>query len=117
MSAVSRKEFLRKVSAYPKLYMQLIQSGHVKEVKDGRRVKVVDDRTIKNDDGTYNVKPILVTPSSMYVVCPYCGEIHKHNIHGIPEGGCDFPTGDHSGSRLSHCDYSGDSYRIELVIA
>lgn len=116
MSSVSRKDFLRKVSAYPKLYMQLIQSGHVKEVKDGRRIKVVDDRTIKDDD-TYIVKPILITPSSMYVVCPYCGEIHKHGIRGIPESGCEFPSGDHSGYRNSHCDYLGTAYRIELVIA
>lgn len=116
MSAVSRKEFLRKVSAYPKLYMQLIQSGHVKEVKDGRRIKVVDDRTT-NDDQFYYVKPILVTPRHMYVVCPYCGEIHKHGISGSIEAGCDFPVGDHSSYRTSHCDYSGDPYRIELIIA
>lgn len=124
MSKVKRSEFLKRVSAYPDLYAQLIRSGAVEEIYDGLNVKVVDHRTIKIDDHNYEVKPILITSNKVYIVCPYCGEIHCHNLSrsdggdtGIPEAGCKLPSGRFSGHRTSHCDGSSGVYHINLDIA
>lgn len=122
MSKVKRSEFLKRVGAYPELYSQLLRTGDVEEVRDGLNVRVVDHRTVKDGD-CYEVKPILITVKQLYIVCPYCGEIHRHNLSksdgsaiGIPEAGCKLPLGRFSGYRSSHCDELAGVYHINLDI-
>lgn len=48
-----------------------------------------------------NVKPIAEGWSCVWIVCPYCGEIHSHTRH--------------PGVRLSHCkDRVRDNYYIDF---
>lgn len=53
-----------------------------RDSKDRRVIKVKDRRTKLNKDGIYEVYPITITKKQIYVVCPFCHEIH---IHGLIE--------------------------------
>lgn len=44
-----------------------------------RRKLVRDKRTSTDTDGHPHVHPLLVCGSEVYIVCPYCGEIHSHS--------------------------------------
>lgn len=91
----------------------LIDLDTLEQFKDGQTILVKDKRTVKKGDG-YEVEPIAVTNSHMYVVCPFCGHIHKH---GLPDAILEedvLPSGDFCGTRESHCHKS--IYDIYLII-
>ena len=64
-------------------------------VCDGRSVEV---------DGRWHIQPIAISDSAVYIVCPYCHEIHLHgNADGVFEG-----------VRVPHCADAAlpDNYKI-----
>lgn len=73
-------------------YMQ----GKVKKVRDKRNELI---------DGVWNVHPVMLTDSQIYIVCPFCGEIHRHG-NGSSK---------YDGGRTAHCDCFG--YEIQLIVA
>lgn len=63
---------------------------------DERRSVVIDHRTyISPDDESWHVYPVALTIKGVYIVCPYCGQIHVHGVN---------PGGHYAGHRLDHCD-------------
>lgn len=64
-------------------------SADIETYKQGRRTLYRDKRSYEKD-GMWYVHPVgeSVT-NSIYIVCPYCGELHSH--------------GKASGHRVSHC--------------
>lgn len=67
---------------------------------------VIDPETVEQD-GVFKVSPLVFTDNQMYVVCPFCGQIHVH-------GGGD---GHYSGSRTAHCKDMTGFYEIALIVA
>lgn len=55
---------------------------NIEEYKEKNVIKVRDKRTILNGENIYEVYPAANDSKRVYVVCPYCGEIH---IHGYTE--------------------------------
>lgn len=46
---------------------------------DKRKKLVRDKRSYTDAEGHPRVHPLVVTPNEVYIVCPYCGEIHSHS--------------------------------------
>jgi hypothetical protein len=53
----------------------------------------------------WNLEPIAITRTQVFVVCPLCGEIH---IHGNNDTGC-------SGMRVTHCKSNSDVYFVRKI--
>ena len=52
----------------------------------GNSVRLCSDtRSFLDDEGYWNVYPIGFNSAQVYVVCPYCGEIHIHGRGQEPE--------------------------------
>lgn len=52
-----------------------------------KRVILVKDPRSYQTDGKWNIYPIRINSDHVYIVCPYCGEIHVHgNSKGCYEG-------------------------------
>ena len=85
------------------------------KIKD-RMIPDADNRITINDgmitdpmseqvNGEWNVNPVALTDKNLFVVCPYCGQIHGHGL-------CD---GAYSGTRTADC--TNGIYNIEPVKA
>lgn len=62
---------------------------------------MIDQRTSRDENGVYHVKPIAIYKGfSVAVVCPFCGDIHLHGytILEPSKSGIDR-------SRQSHCNH------------
>lgn len=92
----------------------LIDLDSLEQFKEGQKILVKDNRTVQEGD-RFIVRPVAVTESQLYVVCPLCGEVHVHGLGKSSEYKGVLPSGDFCGSRVSHC-HDGD-YEINLVIA
>lgn len=55
-----------------------------------RRKLVRDKRTFTDANGHPHVHPLFALVNEVYIVCPYCGEIHSHSKA--------------PGYRVPHCD-------------
>lgn len=67
-----------------------------------RKTHAIDHRSFVDSKGYWNVYPIGTDEHHVYIVCPYCHEIHCHgNAHG-----------EYEGLRVPHCHDSGPDYRI-----
>ncbi len=77
---------------------------------DNNKLKVLvrDSRSFQ-EEGMWHVYPIALTNSQVYIVCPYCGEVH---VHGNSEG-C------YEGHRTAHCfkqqEETNTGYFIEKI--
>ena len=59
-------------------------------------------------DGIWNVHPIMMNDKIIYIVCPYCGEVHSHGAG----------SGSYTGTRVIHCkDEDTGIYDIRLIMA
>lgn len=64
---------------------------------NNKLIKLFRDNRSYQEGGVWYVYPIALTNSQVFVVCPYCGEIHAHgNSNGYYEG-----------SRVPHCNNPG----------
>lgn len=82
-------------------YAELLTAGTISEQPNpaNRRQRIAaDSRTTTGADGVPCVVPFYVSASGVFIVCPYCGEIHTH---GNGESG-------YTGHRTAHC-MSADS--------
>lgn len=105
------KQFAKKKSVH-----LLIDLDSLEQVKEGQKTLVKDHRTVMKGN-RYEVKPVAVTDTHFFVVCPVCGEIHVHGLaDAVIQKGC-LPCGDFCGSRTSDCAEGGSCYEIYLVIA
>lgn len=68
---------------------------NIEKFKEKNMIKVKDKRTRLNKNGVYEVYPLAVDNKHVYVVCPYCYDIH---IHGRVE-----EADGTYGSRSPHC--------------
>ncbi len=53
----------------------------------------IDPRSFVDAEGYWNVYPIAIDRHHVYIVCPWCREIHNHGND----------NGDYEGHRVSHC--------------
>lgn len=60
-----------------------------------RNIRLVQDRRSFYDsiEGFWHIYPIATDRAHVYIVCPYCGEIHIHGSGG----------GNYEGHRVEHC--------------
>jgi hypothetical protein len=82
-------------------YAELLTAGTISEQPNpaNRRQRIAaDSRTTTGADGVPCVVPFYVSASGVFIVCPYCGEIHTH---GNSADG-------YTGHRTAHC-MSADS--------
>lgn len=50
-------------------------------------IKLVSDNRSVVVNGRWRIQPIAVSDNSVYIVCPFCNEIHSHgNASGFFEG-------------------------------
>jgi ribosomal protein L32 len=101
-------EFKKELNSWEfKRYGKLLINLEDLEVYKGERnTKLVKDGRSYFDGGCWHMYPIALSDVHVYVVCPYCGEIHLHgNI-----------TGDYDGNRVQHCrgHHSDPNYNIEF---
>jgi len=62
-----------------------------------KRINLIrDNRSFLNSEGYWSVFPLGFSESQVYIVCPYCGEIHSH-------GRGEKPAYHYEGHRVSHC--------------
>jgi len=66
----------------------------MQQYKVGHSYRWVDPRTQKNYWGYYAVYPIAITDIQVFIVCPYCGEVHCHGRSSDKSG---------VGYRCPHC--------------
>lgn len=99
--------------------LKLIDLDSLEQVKEGQKILVKDNRTQQNEDGHFLVKPIAMTETQMFVVCPVCGEVHVHGLEkeAKVEEGCILPSDNFCGHRVSHCKGLRTVYQIYLIIA
>lgn len=55
---------------------------NIEKYKEKNVIKVRDKRTVLNEESVYEVYPIAIYNDQVYVVCPYCKEIHIHGYTG-----------------------------------
>lgn len=55
---------------------------YITRYKEKRVIKLKDSRSKLNKNGIYEVYPLAIDYGQIYVVCPFCGNIH---IHGLIE--------------------------------
>lgn len=60
----------------------------------GNRQSVIDRRSFDNPAECWHVYPIAVDNVHVFIVCPFCGNIHLHGAGG----------GDYEGHRVEHCN-------------
>lgn len=68
---------------------------NVGQFKEKNTIKVRDKRTRLNKEGLYEVYPLAIDDKHVYVVCPYCCDIHIHGRFEDSDGTY--------GSRSPHC--------------
>lgn len=87
----------------------MIDLDSLEQIKNGQNVIVKDNRTVLKEDGCFEVLPIAWSGSQVFIVCPFCGEIHQHGLAG----------GSYTETRTPHCKESDGMrcYRIRPVIA
>lgn len=101
MKYVEARRELSKVLVYPDLcldYVPLIKFDEFKkqivEVRTGNRLQAFDMRTrLDPERETFLVKPLMHDYCSVYIICPFCHEVHSHG----------YGQGDYAGSRVPHC--------------
>jgi len=68
--------------------------GDIQFYRDQGRTVWIDNRTThKLEPAAAIVYPFALDDIHVYIVCPYCGEIHAHGS----------AKGDYEGMRVSHC--------------
>lgn len=78
---------------------------------DGGKKLVIDGRSFDSPPGWWHVYPVALDKTHVYIVCPFCGNIHLHGAGG----------GDYEGHRIAHCNsrshIKGDvtGYYIEQI--
>lgn len=60
----------------------------------GNRQSIIDRRSFDNPAECWHVYPIAVDNVHVFIVCPFCGNIHLHGVSG----------GDYEGHRVEHCN-------------
>lgn len=102
-----------------KAYAALVKAGTITEKPNpaDRRQRLSEDKRTMIQEFDDNLEfpvviPFYVTAKSVYIVCPYCGEIHHHG-RGVR---------DYVGFRQAHCldiglrkDESPAEYFIEQI--
>lgn len=68
----------------------------IRNKENRKEIKLKDKRTHRNSEGIFQVYPIAVNDFSIFVICPFCGNIH---VHGQIEG---FRTPDCMGNQGSY---------------
>lgn len=76
--------------------------SNIIKYREKSTIKVKDVRTKLNDEGIYEVYPIAVHKKQLYIICPYCNQIHIHGdakgtIPGYRNTICIGPDGSRSG--------------------
>lgn len=71
-----------KFTEFRELKIKYDESNIIK-FKEKNVIKVEDKRTKLNKDGLYEVYPLALHRNQVYIICPYCNEIH---LHGCAEG-------------------------------
>lgn len=72
--------------------------------QDGR-TKVAHDPMNRQVNDQWVVYPIALTKVHVYVVCPFCGRVHKHGVVGD----------NYSGNRVAHCKEINGQYYIAQI--
>ena len=69
---------------------------------------VRDNRSFIDENGLWQVYPIGFSQIQVFIICPYCGEIHCHGKSNE----------NYKGRRIAHCvDYKGgDDYYIRDIV-
>lgn len=70
---------------------------------NNKLIVLVRDSRSYQKDGYWHIYPIALSRSQVYIVCPYCGEIHAH---GNDKGG-------YEGFRVPHCHPREHDYCID----
>jgi hypothetical protein len=66
-----------------------------------RKILAVDPRSFVDAEGFWNVYPIAIDQHHVYMVCPWCGEVHTHGNN----------NGDYEGHRVAHCFKEGEDHK------
>lgn len=67
-----------------------------------RRKLVRDKRSFTDAEGHPHIHPLVITGKGIYIVCPYCGEIHFHTRE--------------PGDRVPHCsDFKNQQKRNYII--
>lgn len=54
---------------------------------NNKLIKLLEDPRSVEFDGKWHIQPIALSDKHVYIVCPYCHEIHSHgNAGGLYEG-------------------------------
>lgn len=71
---------------------------------NNKLIKLVEDGRSFERDGRWIIQPIAISESFVYIVCPFCHEIHLHGNDG----------GAYEGVRVTHCErhFCMESYEI-----
>lgn len=62
-----------------KEYKEKIDLSVLETYTERRRKLVRDKRTFTDANGHPHVHPLFALGNEVYIVCPYCGEIHSHS--------------------------------------
>lgn len=94
------KEYKKRFSEENSALQNCLLIDETKAIKDSRSYE---------KDGKWYVFPIAITPKQVYIVCPFCGQIHLHGYTPDKNG--------NSGFRRSHCKTpsstsTGSTYHI-----
>lgn len=54
--------------------------NNLEKFKEKNIIKVKDKRTRLNKNGIYEVYPLAVDNKQIYVICPFCKDIHVHGL-------------------------------------
>lgn len=66
-----------------------------------RKILAVDPHSFVDAEGFWNVYPIAIDQHYVYMVCPWCGEVHTHGNN----------NGDYEGHRVAHCFKEGEDHK------
>lgn len=61
--------------------------------QNDKRVLLVRDNRSYQKNGIWNIYPIARDKHQVFIVCPYCGEVHLHGNN----------QGNYEGMRVPHC--------------
>jgi len=71
-----------------------------------KRINLVRDPRSFQIDGIWHIYPIATSRRQVYIICPYCGEIHRHGRD------TDIYTDIYEGYRVPHCHPDAPNYKI-----
>ena len=94
---------------YSKFKKQIKQNkGYIPETMD--RIIQINGKEIVDPmneqiDGHWFVNPIAVMDNRVFIICPFCGEVHTHGVG----------DGSYSGERTTDCKCGSNVYYLKPI--